>query len=149
MYEKIFRVRWGCQIRRCGKTFTAGDTISQRGFTLIELVMVIVILGVLAAVAAPRFFDLSGAAEVSALKGVAASMSSASATNFAVRIASDYAKGSPVVDCVNISNLLDGGGIPAGYTVHSGSVSDGNTATCTVAQNATSDTAAFVIHGTN
>jgi MSHA pilin protein MshA len=47
-----------------------------RGFTLIELIIVIVILGVLSVVAAPRFIDLSRDARIAGLESLAGQMNS-------------------------------------------------------------------------
>ena len=48
----------------------------EAGFTLIEIVMVLVLLGILAGVAAPQFFDLRDSAELQAAKTVVAEVQS-------------------------------------------------------------------------
>lgn len=128
---------------------------NQNGFTLIELVIVIVLLGVLAAIAVPRFVNLEDDAQRAARNSAAAAITSAMNINYAGCAVNNHTASA---DCVQVDNCDDapsvlsngaaliGGASTQPYSVTAAAINpntNGTTATCTLTQKATSATVTF------
>ncbi len=117
----------------------------QNGFTLIELVMVIVILGVLAAVAMPKFIDLKSDAERASVSGVAGAAASASAINYAGCSLTNHStagvnanKCAKVFSCDSVKAALQGGTWPSPSNLYTAAVASGAELTGVVEDNSVS-----------
>ena len=120
----------------------------QRGFTLAELVVVVSVVGVLGAIAMPKFVGVSNTAKQSSLDRTAKELGDAALRNQVARSA-NMNSGSPVTDCSSVAVLVDGvssqvngylvgtSGDKAAFVVTGLPIGTDTTALCTVSTVAT------------
>jgi MSHA pilin protein MshA len=120
------------------------------GFTLIELVITLSIVAVLAATALPKFVNLQNDARTASVSSVAGAISSASAINYAARLANTTGGVTSANTCTAaaLQTILTGGVMPADIKITgtaSAAPTFGGTGTCTVSHSAGGSTAAATV----
>ena len=121
----------------------------QSGFTLIELIMVMVVLAALAVTAIPRYINLEAQAITGALNGVAGSLASGSAINFAAcrtGVVANCLTGATMDNCTEVSATQVGGVIPAAYAITAAAFAvggSGTVSTGTLTHTASAQTVTF------
>jgi len=104
--------------------------VLEAGFTSVELIILVVILGIVAAIAVPKFIDVSSDAKTAATNHVASSLTAANTLNYAARKL-NLAQGEAIANCVDLSRALHGG-LPTGYSITSLAAGVDETVTCTL-----------------
>lgn len=96
----------------------------RHGFTLIELIAVIIILAVLAAVALPRYFDYSSQARDSADVGSLGGITTALQLAYLDHRQRDAPSGEWITNVADIADVMHTGQLPEGVTIDSGQLVD-------------------------
>lgn len=92
--------------------------------------MVIVILGILAATALPRFVNLQDEASQAAAEGFAGALGAGAAINRAAALAGN-SEAIDVLDCATVASTLETP-LPTGYAITGGSIDANASVQCTV-----------------